>query len=534
MKQLVSSSIAAPGFYGLNTQESSVTLASGFALQADNCVIDSEGRLGARKGYVYQTTSGGTGSSIQGIFDYVGATGHIDYISWGNGNIYKGLGTLTPLTLPAGYTITANDWQAASLGGYVFLAQEGHFVLRIDSNFTVTVWDRHSNGHLFPAVSWITSALGRLYAGADPTDSYTLRISDVLNGDFHGGSSAVIDFRKIWTNGGDELVAAHGFNGRLIVFCKRCIVILEDSNSSDLFFDVADNSLRVTEILDNVGCVSKDSIQVVGDDLYFLSNTGLRSMNRVIQEKSNPISDLSVNVRDDLVKIINAYSNDNVTSIYSATNAFYLLIFPSSKLVYCFDTRGRLQNGGLRVTKWVDSPILSGVSATDGSLYLGQIDGIAKYTSYQDDGLSYYLAYKTNYFDFEQPTINKILKTVGVTVIGGSGQNFVIKVGTDYTDQPRSYNRSVKQSAVSEYDVGEYGPLVGGEVYTYEDLGGNTVTATAVAGTAEFSGGGLTDRIKVAVGGQGSVIQLGFEAYINGNQLSIQKFDLYVKQGKTN
>ena len=68
MKQLVSSSIAAPGFYGLNTQESSITLSSGYALQADNCVIDSEGRLGARKGYVYQTTSGGTSSSLVLIY----------------------------------------------------------------------------------------------------------------------------------------------------------------------------------------------------------------------------------------------------------------------------------------------------------------------------------------------------------------------------------------------------------------------------------------------------------------------------------
>ena len=51
---------------------------------------------------------------------------------------------------------------------------------------------------------------------------------------------------------------------------------------------------------------------------------------------------------------------------------------------------------------------------------------------------------------------------------------------------------------------------------------------------ADYTGGGLTDHIKVAVGGQGNVLQLGFEAYINGDPLSIQKFDVYVKQGRTN
>ena len=500
MKQLVSSSIAAPGFYGLNTQESSITLASGYALQADNCVIDTEGRLGARQGHVYQTTSGGTSSSLVGMHDFVGSTGHLGYITWGNGKIYKGLGTLTPISTGHG---TANDWQAASLGGAVYLAQAGKPMLKVAANFAVTT---HATTNANLQFSFVTSAYGRLWAGGTATDKYTLYGSNRIDGAFVGGSTLTLDLRKVWTNGGDEIVSVAGFNGRIIVFCKRCIVILGDNNNADL--TVAATQLNVVEILENVGCVSRKSIQAVGNDIYFLANSGLRSLTRVIQEKSNPLADLSINVRDDLVKIINLSTNDNVTSIYSASNAFYLLLFPSSNLIYCFDTRGRLENGGLRVTKWVDTQILSGLSAFDGTLFLGLVNGIARYTGFQDGGAQYYLAYRTNHFDFDQPTINKIIKSVGVTVIGGSGQNFSVKVGTDYTDQPRSYNRTVKQSSVSEYNVAQYN-------------------------ISEYTGGGLTDRIKVPVGGQGSVLQLGFEAYINGDQLSIQKFDVFVKQGRT-
>ena len=50
-QQLQTFSITAPGFYGLNTQDSSLDLASGFALVANNCVIDKYGRIGARKGW---------------------------------------------------------------------------------------------------------------------------------------------------------------------------------------------------------------------------------------------------------------------------------------------------------------------------------------------------------------------------------------------------------------------------------------------------------------------------------------------------
>ena len=44
-------SISAPGFFGLNTQDSPLDLAAGFALVATNCVIDQYGRIGSRKGW---------------------------------------------------------------------------------------------------------------------------------------------------------------------------------------------------------------------------------------------------------------------------------------------------------------------------------------------------------------------------------------------------------------------------------------------------------------------------------------------------
>ena len=50
-KPIISAAISAPAFYGLNTQESGVTLQEGFALLADNSVIDKQGRLSARKGW---------------------------------------------------------------------------------------------------------------------------------------------------------------------------------------------------------------------------------------------------------------------------------------------------------------------------------------------------------------------------------------------------------------------------------------------------------------------------------------------------
>lgn len=91
MKKLDSATIKAPGWFGLNTQDSGALLDEGFALVANNCVIDRYGRLGARKGWVMRTTGGSTplaGQPIKSIFEYVNADGTIDYISGGNNKLF--------------------------------------------------------------------------------------------------------------------------------------------------------------------------------------------------------------------------------------------------------------------------------------------------------------------------------------------------------------------------------------------------------------------------------------------------------------
>jgi len=56
-RPLQAATIAAPALRGLNTQDSVVNLEDGFALQADNCIIDKFGRLGSRKGWKMRTTA---------------------------------------------------------------------------------------------------------------------------------------------------------------------------------------------------------------------------------------------------------------------------------------------------------------------------------------------------------------------------------------------------------------------------------------------------------------------------------------------
>jgi hypothetical protein len=87
MKQLQTLSVVSPGFFGLNTQESGITLSPNFAQLTDNVVIDKYGRLGSRKGWQMRTDSGVTqfaGASIEFLMEHVNADNSVVTLSGGN------------------------------------------------------------------------------------------------------------------------------------------------------------------------------------------------------------------------------------------------------------------------------------------------------------------------------------------------------------------------------------------------------------------------------------------------------------------
>ena len=124
-KELITSSLVAPAFLGLNTQESSVANDPSFALEANNCVLDQYGRLGAREGWFYRT-SGSDGINLLGMHPFLDVAGVNTYISWNATGFKKGFTTLSTLTPTTTDTLSAgatNDDVISSLGILLQLQQ---------------------------------------------------------------------------------------------------------------------------------------------------------------------------------------------------------------------------------------------------------------------------------------------------------------------------------------------------------------------------------------------------------------------------
>jgi hypothetical protein len=615
-QKVQTASIAAPGFLGLNIQESSISLSSGFALEAYNCIIDRFGRIGARRGWTPVNTTVntdlGSANPVEFIFEMVTAGGG-DTISAGNNKLFTGTTTMTTKTVrnqantaDASYTITGNNWQAAALPfgdgsdakAHAYLVQTAHAplvyhelpisgsgatfsvttvnsgaitavsvtaagsgynvgdVLTIaggtgtGAKFTVatltgtgvatvtltvagtgytasdaltstvtTNIDPHSHdgafgfqqlgdvGTLPPGYTTtdfkpncVLAAYGRLWMSDIIGDRQTVYFSRLLDGsDFSGGDSGSLSLNSVFPNN-DQIIGLAAHNGFLIIFGRNNIAIY--GNPIDV------TELTLADYIPNVGCIARDSIQNIGTDILFLSDSGVRSLARVIQEKSLPLRDISKNVRDDLMSNVASETAANIKSVYFDRDAFYLLSLPATRFVYCFDMRTPLQDGSARTTIWTSLEPKSFLVTAAKKLYIGKPGYIGEYFGHSDNNVSYRFSYYTNFFDFDSPAQEKILKQIGMVIIGGSAQEIAIKWGFNYNENYSAVTKQLASGTAYEYNVGEYN-------------------------IAEFSDGIVLDKFKSHVGGKGPIMQVGLEAEINGNPLSLQRIDIYIKQGKT-
>ena len=269
--------------------------------------------------------------------------------------------------------------------------------------------------------------------------------------------------------------------------------------------------MKLKDTIDTVGCIARDSIQNVGTDMIFLSHLGVQSIGRVLQEKSPPLVELSRNIRDDLMQAITAETVSKIKSVYSDVNAFYLVSFPTSSQLYCLDMRQRLDTGAARITTW-DSNIPQAMLSTNSrKLYFGKAGYVGEYGTYLDDTVTYRMAYLSTHIDFGQPIVTSILKKIKITAVSLE-QTAVVKWAFDFLQ--RFYSQAVvinpgtANSAL--YNISEYNS---GAEYT-----------TPVAATIA----------SVNAGGSGKTVQVGLEVQINGYALSLQKIDVYTKNGRLN
>lgn len=514
-QQLQSINLVAPAFKGINTEDSPLAQDPSFAEIADNAVIDKRGRIAARKGYdVITTTKTVLGSeSIKAIREFRDDAGNSKIFSVGNNKIISGTTTLADET-PASYTITADNWKMVDFNDNIYFFQRGYEPL-VYSNASGAVEKMSdvsgaSASVDIPQANEVVAAYGRLWAADINNEKSVVYWSDLLIGhDWTGGTSGSINISKVWPDGYDEIVSLAAHNGLLIIFGKHSIVAYQGAE--------APATMSLLDTVAGVGCVDRDTVQHTGTDVLFLSQTGLRSFGRTIQEKSMPISTLSRTITKDIISLIQN-ETDSFRSIYSPEENFYLLTFVGQSTTFCFDIRGALEDGSYRVTRWPGSVFTAYERLADGTLYVGSTAGISEYSGYSDDGASYRFKYFSPSLTFGDTSRLKILKKIKPTLVGANSATVFMKFAYDFGTSYRTTEFTVGNQQPAFFNVNEF----------HGDDPGDESDPLS-----EFTGGELTNQRSLNAVGSGTTVVVGLESDINGFALSLQEINLLALIGKT-
>jgi hypothetical protein len=168
-----------------------------------------------------------------------------------------------------------------------------------------------------------------------------------------------------------------------------------------------------------------------------------------------------------------------------------------------------LQDGSARTTIWPGVVSTSFCETKGRKFYFGKSGYLGEYSGYLDDTAAYRMTYYTTWIDFGNPIMNSILKKLFVTLIGGANQSVVFKWAYDFQNYYYTDTAILDgYPTTAEYGLAEYGS------------------------TWEYTTGIVVDTIHVNGSSSGKVLQFGFEMEINNSAISVQKIELFTKDGK--
>lgn len=499
-----------PGFLGINKEARQTLLPPAWATEAQNAVVDSAGRIAARKGWVDQTGTALTSNPlIQSLHEFLQNDGTSMLVLGANNKLWHSTDNgATFVDKTAALTVTANKWQFANFNGRCFAAQVGHALVgkTTTGNFAVQT---ASTGTIPASPVAIISAFGRLWA-IDSTRQllkYSALLDETLWAEADGGGE--INLKELWTQGTDQGVGLGAFGSTLVVFGKRHIFLYTDGQGSDRGIDPA--NMYIQDTIEGQGCAARDSIQTVGEgDLMWLSQTGIRFISRVLQENAAELKDATANNQSYVIGTALSSTVDptEFRSVYSPENKFYLLTMPDATNTFCVDMRGSLEDGSHRMTEWPGFIPGALCRRVNGDLLFGFSGVIGKYDGYLDDEATYRFVFRSGWIDQQEANaILKIPKRMKILAYAPAAATVTLKWFFDFKRYLNYAQATFTGDAADEFDVGDYG-------------------------VAQYNGTLAQRSITVPMSGSGQYILVGIEAEINGAPFAVQSLTIYQVPGR--
>ena len=485
-------------FHGLARERQQVALEPEWCTKAENIIIDGAGRLAARKGWAAQNGTPISGTpTINQIHEYVKTDGTTEIISASADDLFTGAST--PTSIVGALTPTAGNWQFVNFNGNVYGWQASHTPIVYTGTGDFTAMSA-STGTL-PDGNTVLAAYGRLWAVDD--DGQTIRYCALLDPTLWAvaDGGGVIDMRSVWTRGTDTVQRIVAYGSSLIVFGKRHVVIWVDGSGSDIGIDPV--NIYVGQVIENVGLVSRDAMALAGEiDVLFWSYNGVRSLRRTLQETATPVNEISPQNRDFLSDSLSTGDLSKVRGVYSAINGYFLLSHPDDSRTFCFDSKGLMQDGALRMTTWTLVPTAA-CETISGDVYFGfpSTGVIGKYSGYLDNTATYRFDYESGWMALEPAMRLKMLKRLKAFLFSPASGQVTFKWWTDFKSNLKTYAKDLVGDG-DEWNVDEWSLM-------------------------EWSAGKAQHEKYVPLSNSCQYVKVGVLFVVNGRPFGVQNISLY-------
>ena len=375
------------------------------------------------------------------------------------------------------------------------------------------------------------SAYGRVWVTGVGGDYHQVWYSSLLNETewyttaeqpgFNDGG--VIDVREYWPVDGDSIVNIHAHNGYLLVFGRNSILVYAnaDSGSPAGIINQPGSGIFLQDAISNVGLVRRDAICNIGTDVLFVDDSGVRSLGRVIQEKSNPLQEPSLNIRRELQEVIRTEvsgspSNSAIKIVYMPSESIAVLLFSSIQVSYVFHLNMPSKTGGMKVTRWTGCFWNDAIELKQGQedvVYLAgkPSKGLMKYDGYVEADMEpYVMRYESMALALGQsPMQTTIPKSINYLCMGEyiPGQANALWGFSDRFIGSREFQ--IEVAGGSEYNVNEF-----------------TGDGTEELAGYYPDGGPYYKGYKINTTGSGELFRVGFEVKVQGGRYALQEIDI--------
>ncbi len=230
--------------------------------------------------------------------------------------------------------------------------------------------------------------------------------------DFDGANGAIEFFV------GDVITGLATFRQNLYIFCKKSIYRLEGYTSADFV---------LTEITRGIGCLGHDTIQEVGGDVVYLSQTGIRTLSGTERTDDLELGIVSKGIQLQLREYLNLNEDAYSSCVIPTKNQYRLFIYQSalaasSTISFC----GTLTDTPIDPKGIFEWSTIVGIkaSAADSSLtndndlsvfVTGSNDYVYRMESGNSfDGSSIPAIYRTPFITLGNATLRKVLQKIQV------------------------------------------------------------------------------------------------------------------------